>query len=100
MGELAVEVSSDDQKALAMRWAALLDLPLQVDDLAAAEADARRDARGPAKRVVTEVVDGEAVDLAGDRSSHVDLDRAVVDELLDAVFDQIRAVDLLVDGDR
>ena len=81
-----------------MRRPAAVDLALDVHDLAAAEADARGDPRRPSEAVVADVVHRQSVHLPDDGAFRIDLDDAFGEEFVHALFDQVRAVDLLLDG--
>ena len=53
---------------------------------------------GFAEHVISQIIDGEAIDLAHDHPIGVDQNRSVIDHLLDLFLDQIHPVDLLLNG--
>jgi hypothetical protein len=95
---LAGQVAGEDQEALGVDRARQLDLALNALHRAAARGDAGGDARRFAKGVAAEVDDRHTVNLRFPGTGGVDHDRAVGDDLLDPLLDEVGAVFLLGDG--
>ena len=82
VGVAAAQVAADDQDALVVDAARELRLALDVDDAGAARRRRRRDAGRLAERVVAQVVDGQAVDLAHRAPGGRDQQRALLEHRL------------------
>src|SRR5260370_40873671 len=80
-----------------MERPAELDFALDIDDLAAAEADLSGDAARSAKRECAEADDRETVDLADLLAIGLDADRLAADFFLHAPVDAVAATYLRID---
>src|SRR5690606_20585197 len=87
-----------DERPLRVDRAAELGLALDVDDLAAAGADARGDVRGYAERIAAEVDHGEPVGLADDGPAGLDVHAPEYDVLAHAQLEEALALGARVEG--
>src|SRR3990172_5673946 len=88
----AGQVPRKDQHTLAVDAARELRLALDVEDACLAEIHPRGDARRPAEREVADIIDREAVHLTDDGACYIDHDGTVGEELLNPLFEEVRAV--------
>src|SRR5215472_4959586 len=75
------EKTGEDQNALGMNGAAQLDFALNIDHFPLAEPNASRDAAGMAERVVCQLHNREAVDLADPFATSIHKDRPLLNLL-------------------
>ena len=97
-GEAGAEKAGQDQHALRVERARQLDLALDVDHLALAQAHAGGDAAGPAEGEVAELQHRQAVDLADGAAGGVDQHGLAQHRFLDALARPVGAEDAGVDG--